>query len=301
LKEWHARGEARFLELAKTHKVFEDVLKKRVHLSYAIQTSDEHRLQPGKMTGILHFINQDLNNFVQGPGPFYVFSNEPPKLVQDIRDGDPRGEFLECAIWEDMPYLFGRTEFWRVSFDGKATYIRPFWEDRAPRPDLPDGWFSPLFLVRALAELTRHAYLFAQQFPSVHTVEFRCEWIGLQERAIWHPGIRGFFYYDGQIARSDRAITVAEALPTELLAIGRKPLVNSVRRYCACSIRERISLLNGWPNKILLFKLSSTWAQTRDRNDSKTLKTLENYFFAPGSNRPQNRFQSHFANGRVVK
>jgi hypothetical protein len=175
------------------------------------------RLQPGKMTGILHFINQDLNNFVQGPGPFYVFSNEPPKLVQDIRDGDPRGEFLECAIWEDMPYLFGRTQFWRVSFDGKATYIRPFWEDRAPRPDLPDGWFSPLFLVRALAELTRHAYLFAQQFPSVHTVEFRCEWIGLQERAIWHPGIRGFFYYDGQIARSDRAITVAEALPTELL------------------------------------------------------------------------------------
>jgi hypothetical protein len=217
LKEWHARGEARFLELAKTHKVFEDILKKRVHLSYAIQISDEHRLQPGKMTGILHFINQDLNNFVQGPGPFYVFSNEPPKLVQDIRDGDPRGEFLECAIWEDMPYLFGRTEFWRVSSDGKATYIRPFWEDRAPRPDLPDGWFSPLFLVRALAELTRHAYLFAQQFPSVHTVEFRCEWIGLQERAIWHPGIRGFFYYDGQIARSDRAITVAEALPTELL------------------------------------------------------------------------------------
>jgi hypothetical protein len=30
------------------------------------------RLQPGKMTGILHFINQDLNNFVQGPGPVKI-------------------------------------------------------------------------------------------------------------------------------------------------------------------------------------------------------------------------------------
>jgi hypothetical protein len=170
------------------------------------------------MTGILHFIDQDLNNFVQGVGPFHVLSNEPPKLVQDIRDEDPRGEFLESAIWEDMPYPLTRTEFWRVSSDGKATYIRPFWEDGAPRRDLPEGWFSPLFLLRALGELTRHAYLFAQQFPSVHNVEFRCEWIGLQGRTIFDPGVRGFFYYEGQIARSDRAITVAESSPAELLA-----------------------------------------------------------------------------------
>jgi hypothetical protein len=41
-----------------------------VNLSYAIQTSDGDHLQPGKMKEILHVINQELNNFIRGPGPF---------------------------------------------------------------------------------------------------------------------------------------------------------------------------------------------------------------------------------------
>ena len=218
LKDWHARADARFVELAKSHKLSQDVLKNRVDLSYAIQTSDGDRLQPGKMTEILRLINQELNNFAPGPGPFYVYPNEPPRLVQDIHDGDPRGEFLESAIWEDMPYMFTRTEFWRMSSDGRATYIRPFWEDSASNPNLAGGWFSPSFLVRALAELTRHAYLLAQKFPSVHTVEFRCEWKGLHGREIWDPGLRGAFYYPGQVAHSDQAITVAQCSPAELVS-----------------------------------------------------------------------------------
>ncbi len=72
--------------------------------------------------------------------------------------------------------------------------------------------------LRALAELTRHAHLLAQEFPSVHSIEFRCEWVGLQGREIWDPGLRGAFYYPGQVAHCDRAITVAECSPAELAA-----------------------------------------------------------------------------------
>jgi hypothetical protein len=75
---------------------------------------NDFEFNPGKSTEILGLINQELNNFIQGPGPFYIYANEPPKLVQDIHNGEPRGEFLESAIWEDMPYTFTRTEFWRV-------------------------------------------------------------------------------------------------------------------------------------------------------------------------------------------
>ena len=218
LKDWHIRADGRFLELAKTHKLSQNVLKSRVNFSYAIQTSDRSHLQPGKLKQILQVINQELNNFVRGAGPFYVYTNEPPQLIQDIHDGDPRGEFLESAIWEDMAYVVTRTEFWRISSDGRATYIRPFWEDTAPNPQMPNGWFSPSLLVRALAELTRHAHLLARELPSVHSVEFRCEWVGLQGREIWDPGLRGAFYYPGQVAHCDRAITVAECSPAELAA-----------------------------------------------------------------------------------
>jgi hypothetical protein len=220
LKEWHARADAQFVELAKARKLAPDPVESRVILSYAIRTQDREHLDPAKLMGFPNPISQELNDFLPGSSLFYPYRNETiaPSLQQDIQNGEPRGEFVQCAIWQDMPYLLTRTEFWRVSSDGKATHIRPFPEDTAGLNPNRRKWLSPLLLARALAELARHAYLLSQKFSVVDSIEFRCEWVGLADREIWDSGVRGFFYYPGQTARADRAITVDAASPSELLA-----------------------------------------------------------------------------------
>jgi hypothetical protein len=37
---------------------------------------------------------------------------------------------LNALFFPDTAVLVGTIDFWRVSLDGLATHVRPFWEDR---------------------------------------------------------------------------------------------------------------------------------------------------------------------------
>jgi hypothetical protein len=81
----------------------------------------------------------------------------------------------------------------------------------------PGTWFCPFYMVRLLAQLTRHARAFAARFEDTEMVEFRCEWRGLAHREVFDP--RPLVHWlPGKVAQADRRITAGEWAPAELAA-----------------------------------------------------------------------------------
>src|SRR5258707_11171770 len=151
----------------------------------------------------------------------YTLQDIAPYFIEDPESGQGSRELLECAVFEDTPLLIRRTDFWRVSMDGLATHVRPFWEDREDMREHsrrePGTWFCPFYMVRSLAELTRHARSFAARFPTADTVEFRCEWLGLANREVFDPRQSVVdLWFPGKIARANQRVTVGDWPVAEL-------------------------------------------------------------------------------------
>ena len=172
LKHWHERADARFIELAEQREVSPLTLQSRVNLSYAVHTADNQLLDARHLIEIVRQVHLEVHDLVSSPLLFYPYTLEEiaPYFIEDPESGQDSREILECALFEDVPIIFPRTDFWRVSLDGLATHVRPFWEDRedmrVPSNREPGSWFCPFYLVRTLAELTRHARAFAARFAA---------------------------------------------------------------------------------------------------------------------------------------
>jgi len=81
----------------------------------------------------------------------------------------------------------------------------------------PGTWFCPFYMVRMLAELTRHAQAFAAKFAEAETVEFRCEWHGLAKREVFDP--RPLVHWSpGKVAQATHRVTTGEWTVAELAA-----------------------------------------------------------------------------------
>jgi hypothetical protein len=181
-------------------------------------------LDPSHLIDVLREVNRDVHDLVNSPLLFYPYTlpQIAPYFIEDPESGQGNRELLECALFEDTPIVFPRIDFWRVSLDGLATHIRPFWEDREDMREHskrePGSWFCPFYTVRSLAELTRHARAFAARFAAVDTVEFRCEWHGLTNREVFDPRPLVVPWLPGKIARADHRVTTGEWPVTELVA-----------------------------------------------------------------------------------
>jgi hypothetical protein len=221
LKRWHERADARFFELAQGRNVSPDALQGRAILSYAIRTTDGELLGPSRLIELLRAVNQEVHDLLNSVLLFYPHTHQEiaPYFVEDPESGQGNRDILECAVFEDYPLFIRRTDFWRVSMDGFATHVRPLWEDRENMRDYskrePGTWFWPFYMVRSLAELTRHARALAARFAAADTVEFRCEWHGLVNREIFDPRLD---WFPGKIGRADHRVTTGKWPVAELIA-----------------------------------------------------------------------------------
>jgi hypothetical protein len=224
LKRWHERAGAHFLELAQQRETSPLALQSRVTLSYAVRRADSQLIDPRQLIDIVRQVNLEVHDLVSSPLLFYPYTIEgiTPYFTEDSESGQANREILECALFEDTPLIFRRIDFWRMSLDGLATHVRPFWEDREDMrvhsKREPGSWFCPFYHIRALAELTRHARAFATRFAAAETVEFRCEWHGLANRELFDPRLNLAPWFPGRIARADHRVTIGEWPVAELVA-----------------------------------------------------------------------------------
>lgn len=148
---------------------------------------------------------------------FYVFSTKnlaPYIFVEQEKESEI--EVLETNL---LGQTFSDTtvpDFWRVSFDGRGTIIRPYREDRnRDDPHMLTGrYFSPRTLVRELVEFL--TFVSAMSTDGTDLVKLRFSWWGLANRQIrdFDPGID----WQERTSRVDHRNVEIVVEPSELIS-----------------------------------------------------------------------------------
>ena len=183
-------------------------------LSYAIERADGQNLAPNRLNQILREVNAEVTDTVRtGWSMLHIFDRPEiaPYFVTDPASGMGEQDFLECALLraaDDNAAAIGQ-DFWRVSPNGMVSLVRDYWEDSQEwtrHHGLARGTlFDPNRMVRALAEIIRHARGLSERFDAPTDVTFRIEWHGLLNRRLHNLHA---YWRDRGAARSDqRAIT----------------------------------------------------------------------------------------------
>jgi hypothetical protein len=210
LEDWHERALAQISSAIADKKTAQGKLGLMAR-SYCFHTADGDRVHPAALVGALRAIN--FEHMIPGQNVFHVYRNKPELLPYFTSDGrlarNQSDEILEFTAIDAL----NRLGFWRVSPLGMATDVSDHREDRENTHFSNSGleagtWFWPEKLTQNLAELIFHATFFAEKFPSVERVEFRCEWSGLSDRQLSDPDRMG--YRSGKVARVDRRVTTGE-------------------------------------------------------------------------------------------
>ena len=212
LQSWHSNAQARF-EALLMDRYHVHVLVPRSFraLSFAINTAHGSELMPQNLLQIVRSLPNGMRGTFLNPALFHAYTRPElaPYYTADVTDA-AGSEILESAVFSDAA-IPDTIDFWRIAPNGFASHFRPYNEDRAElRKVRSEGrWFWPYQLVRELHELVLHAWLFAERFEFVRSVEFRCEWWGLQGREIAdaEPGVH---WTRGKIAKEDHRITRGE-------------------------------------------------------------------------------------------
>jgi hypothetical protein len=160
-----------------------------VQLSYLICHRKGQLIEANKSLEVAERVNTGVRDTVRhGWSMFYPFQRQeiaPRYLTEAAIDGGDT-EFLQASLMEG-----GRTthaDFWRMSFDGRASVLRGFQEDNFERT--PHGlkvsqkWFDPWLHVRDVTELVRHSQAHSEEFDDVSDICFLLEWQGLKSRVI---------------------------------------------------------------------------------------------------------------------
>lgn len=218
LEAWHEAAAAAFRDLVKSKglKWSTSLVENYYQLSYEFVLGSEERIPGREMIDILERANSEMRDLVwTGWSMFYPFNRAEiaPYFVHDAYPAQGTTEALETNLLAERNLTSTLPDFWRVSADGKATIVRAYREDRSGYPH-PAGQTVSLFMtVRELAEIVRHARAMAQHFPSLQSVRFRCEWLGLQGRQLRDaesdPSII-------RKSRANRVLSLAEHKPEDL-------------------------------------------------------------------------------------
>ena len=209
LTTWHDAAHAAFMQDIDKYNAPQELKKWHWQFSYHIERTDGGRLDPDKMIEVLRQVNGEVHDLVDsGWSMFYVFTKHgiTPSFVTDQASGQDNSDFVECSLMRDPEPVFTAYDMWRISPDGYATIIRPYWEDSPDFTQRTSGtWLSPRLLARNLAEFIRHARGVAERFDSSVSLTIRCEWYGLSGRVIWDPW--GVWWPEERVATSDQRVT----------------------------------------------------------------------------------------------
>ena len=179
-------------------------------LSYSISHSEQHVMSRRELLEALARINREVRQLVwTGWSMFYPFTR--PEIAPQYRTEGTDGSgtyFLETNLGiGDCDLNTTLSDFWRVSPKGWATLVRAYREDRSESEGRkidpsrkPGTWLSPETPIRETAELVRHAYLFSKSFASAISIEFDCQWKGLNKREL--KDSEGY-WRQGKISQSD--------------------------------------------------------------------------------------------------
>jgi hypothetical protein len=156
LKTWHDAAHATFLHDIETHKQFGHLAQWHWQLSYSIDRSDGQELDRSGLLQVLREVNAEGQDLTRtGWSMFHVFDvpETRPFFRTDPASGLGEADFLECALMRDGTPGWPTHRFpdmWRISADGKATFIRYYFEDDTEINDYfklkPITWFSPNIL-----------------------------------------------------------------------------------------------------------------------------------------------------------
>jgi hypothetical protein len=213
LQSWHCNAQARFEKLLMDQSQVHILAPRSFRaLSFAINTADGYELPPQNLLQIVQSLPNGIRGTFLSSTLFHAYTRHDlaPYYTADASDA-AGNEILESAVFPEIVGIAGIIDFWRMAPNGFATHIRSYNEDRTElRKVRGEGrWFWPYQLVRELFELVLHASLLAQHFKSAESVEFRCEWWGLQGREIAdaEPSVH---WTGGKIAKQDHRITRGE-------------------------------------------------------------------------------------------
>jgi len=159
-----------------------------VQLSYLIRHRKGEQIPADTALAVVEKVNTAVRDTIRyGWSMFYPFTRAEisPRFTTDpaVDGGDT--EFFQTSLYEDGQT--GHGDFWRISFDGRASILRNLHEDRFSKPDsVPEGqkWFDPWIQARDVTEIVRHARAFAEEFSNVTEICFQLEWKGLKSRVI---------------------------------------------------------------------------------------------------------------------
>jgi hypothetical protein len=212
LESWHHRAHARFDRLALEWGQAALINPKCYRtLSFAIHTASGFELEAFDLLQIVSLLPNEMRGALTS-NLFNVYNRQEISPYYTTDSESDEEEILECVLFPIA--LPTRTaEFWRITPSGLASHIRPYNEDRENFSSgvghAPGKWFWPYSAIRDLYELVLFALLLSARFQAAESVEFRCEWWGLDNREIAdaEPTIH---WTPGKIARESHRVTRGE-------------------------------------------------------------------------------------------
>jgi len=218
LEIWHARAIERFIKTVQNQQAGDRLKHGYSAHSYYIHTSSGEQLVAHELTDILRATHANLGGVFISPHLFYPYTRKELLPYFTFDDRLPHGSADEILEFAGDASILSWLEFWRLSPAGLASNIRPHLEDNPEFEErgLKSGkWFCPYFLTRRLTELVLHAVTLSRRFATAESVEFRCQWSGLQDREVGDPDT-SIHWSPGKIARTDHRVSVIE-WPTKTL------------------------------------------------------------------------------------
>ncbi len=157
--------------------------------TYLIRHRNNEQIPAGDAFAVIERLTNTVRDTVRyGWNMMFVPFNSPELSPQFMTDPAVDGggtEFVQTSLFDDARTGYG--DFWRISFDGRASLLRNLHEDRYRAPEgVAEGqkWFDPWIQVRDITEIVRHARAFAEEFSDVTDICLQLEWRGLKSRVI---------------------------------------------------------------------------------------------------------------------
>ena len=222
LDRWHSESKGKFdgiVSACETNGWNIPITDNCYQLSYLISVEDKETLSVDSMRQILERVNGGVRDTIEsGWSMFYQFHDIDimPKFHPEQVDGSGSDVFEANLLAKMNDNLsFGLPDYWRVTPDGRATIVRLYLEDR---PDVcvhretdPRTWIGLNSLVGTVTEFVTHARLYAKEFASARSVQFKCTWNGLANRKLSDfDALVAFQLYGGLISQANTRTTAGE-------------------------------------------------------------------------------------------
>lgn len=191
IKQWHKATQNAFLAKIKGKKFTQmfPLSDNYAQYSYSIISEQKEHLLLNDVISILDKLTNEVSDTVHYGWSMFrknmgTNSSPYPNIDRAYKEGSV--EFLEANHIDLENYY--KTDFWRISPEGKASLIRGFQEDCDKIPNASfsadQKYFDPWLHIRNITELVRHAKAFSNEFDGFTEIIFQVEYHGLKSRVL---------------------------------------------------------------------------------------------------------------------